>query len=49
MSVNMIAMLQYENVMIDSDMTIAKGMSRVGRLASSPNSKKQNCISRLKM
>jgi len=47
----MIATLQYDNVMMDNDITIAKGMSLVGRLASSPRIiKKKNkfCISRLK-
>jgi len=50
MSVKMIATLQYDNVMMDNDITIAKGMSLVGRLASSPRiiPKKQNCISSLK-
>jgi len=32
----MIATLQYDNVMMDNDIIIAKGMSLVGRLASSP-------------
>jgi len=36
MSVNTIATLQYENVMMNNDITIAKGMSLIGRLASSP-------------
>lgn len=36
MSVNMTATLQYDNVMIDKDITIANGMSLVGLLASSP-------------
>jgi len=36
MSVNMIATLQYDEVMINNDITIAKGMSFVGRFASSP-------------
>lgn len=36
MSVNTMATLQYDNVMMNNDMTIASGMSLVGFLASSP-------------
>lgn len=36
MSVNTTAILQYDNVIINNDITIANGMSLVGLLASSP-------------
>lgn len=36
MSVNTTAILQYDNVIINNDITIASGMSLVGLLASSP-------------
>lgn len=46
MSVNITATLQYDNVMMNNEITIAIGMSLVGRLASSPK-KKKKCIQQI--